>query len=163
MLEVAPSFEALPARGTARGLPLTESRVARLALIAVAIGFFLVFLLLPLIVVFAEAFRQGARVYWGRKGETGQNRRYRVSKPSGQFFRSVRAAAARFAAAGFLVSGFVAARPWEDRSRCRDYAATRGVGASGCASAAAGPLRIGVRSTSFSSAGAIGSGSDLRC
>jgi sulfate/thiosulfate transport system permease protein len=46
-------------------LPLTESATLRTALIAIAVAFFLLFLLLPLIVVFAEAFRQGLFAYWG--------------------------------------------------------------------------------------------------
>ncbi|HEY0439910.1 MAG TPA: sulfate ABC transporter permease subunit CysW [Xanthobacteraceae bacterium] len=46
-----------------RVLPLTESRGARIALIAVALGFLLLFLVLPLIVVFAEALRAGWRAY----------------------------------------------------------------------------------------------------
>ena len=45
-------------------LPLTESTGARTALIAVALGFLLLFLLLPLIVVFAEALRTGLGSYW---------------------------------------------------------------------------------------------------
>jgi len=45
-------------------LPLTESAGARTALIAVALGFLLLFLLLPLIVVFAEALRTGLGSYW---------------------------------------------------------------------------------------------------
>lgn len=46
-----------------RALPLTESRGARLALIAVALAFLLLFLLVPLILVFAEALRAGWRAY----------------------------------------------------------------------------------------------------
>jgi sulfate/thiosulfate transport system permease protein len=45
-------------------LPLTESASVRAALIAIAVAFFLLFLLLPLIVVFAEALRQGFLAYW---------------------------------------------------------------------------------------------------
>jgi len=45
-------------------LPLSESRGVRALLIAVAVGFFILFLLLPLIVVFAEALRHGLLAYW---------------------------------------------------------------------------------------------------
>jgi len=45
-------------------LPLSESRGVRTLLIAVAVGFFILFLLLPLIVVFAEALRHGLLAYW---------------------------------------------------------------------------------------------------
>jgi sulfate/thiosulfate transport system permease protein len=44
-------------------LPLTESFAARAALIGVALFFLVVFLILPLVVVFAEAFRQGFGAY----------------------------------------------------------------------------------------------------
>jgi len=44
-------------------LPLTESPVARLVLIGIVLAFLGLFLILPLIVVFAEAFREGARTY----------------------------------------------------------------------------------------------------
>jgi sulfate/thiosulfate transport system permease protein len=44
-------------------LPLTEPALARLALIAGALAFLLIFLILPLIVVFAEAFRHGVGIY----------------------------------------------------------------------------------------------------
>jgi sulfate transport system permease protein len=56
-----------PARRKARRarvpLPLTESPVARAALIAVALAFLVLFLILPLAVVFTEAFRRGIRAY----------------------------------------------------------------------------------------------------
>jgi len=45
-------------------LPLSESRGIRILLIAVAVGFFILFLLLPLLVVFAEALRHGLLAYW---------------------------------------------------------------------------------------------------
>jgi len=45
-------------------LPLSESRGVRTLLIAVAVGFFILFLLLPLIVVFVEALRHGLLAYW---------------------------------------------------------------------------------------------------
>jgi sulfate transport system permease protein len=62
VVDAAPGQQAPP---LARSLPaLSESSGARLALIATAVGFFAIFLLLPLIVVFAEAFRQGVGVYW---------------------------------------------------------------------------------------------------
>jgi sulfate/thiosulfate transport system permease protein len=44
-------------------LPLTESPIARLILIGIVLAFLGLFLILPLIVVFAEAFREGARTY----------------------------------------------------------------------------------------------------
>lgn len=44
--------------------PTNESAFARLALILTAIGFLAFFLLLPLIAVFAEAFRNGAAAYF---------------------------------------------------------------------------------------------------
>jgi sulfate/thiosulfate transport system permease protein len=44
-------------------LPLTESPLARLILIGIVLAFLGLFLILPLIVVFAEAFREGARTY----------------------------------------------------------------------------------------------------
>src|SRR6266478_5194698 len=50
-------------------LPLTESAGARTALIAIALAFLLLFLLLPLIVVFAEALRLGFGSYWAAIGE----------------------------------------------------------------------------------------------
>ncbi len=51
------------AQGARVPLPLTESSVARTALIAVALAFLVLFLVLPLAVVFTEAFRRGARAY----------------------------------------------------------------------------------------------------
>jgi sulfate transport system permease protein len=44
-------------------LPLTESFAARAALIGIALFFLVVFLILPLVVVFAEAFRRGIAAY----------------------------------------------------------------------------------------------------
>jgi sulfate transport system permease protein len=44
-------------------LPLTESPTTRLMLIGVVLAFLGLFLILPLIVVFTEAFREGARTY----------------------------------------------------------------------------------------------------
>ncbi|MFL4969578.1 MAG: sulfate ABC transporter permease subunit CysW [Xanthobacteraceae bacterium] len=44
-------------------MPLTESFAARAALIGVALFFLVVFLILPLVVVFAEAFRRGVAAY----------------------------------------------------------------------------------------------------
>jgi sulfate/thiosulfate transport system permease protein len=49
--------------------PLSESRGVRLLLIAVAVGFFMLFLLLPLVVVFAEALRHGLLAYWAALSE----------------------------------------------------------------------------------------------
>jgi sulfate transport system permease protein len=62
VVDIAPSFGAPPLVAR-RPLQLTESAGARLALIAVALGFLVLFLLLPLIVVFTEALRQGFAVY----------------------------------------------------------------------------------------------------
>ena len=45
-------------------LPLTEPAHVRAALIALALVFLAFFLVLPLVVVFVEAFREGARVYF---------------------------------------------------------------------------------------------------
>jgi len=47
-----------------RAPALSESRGVRAVLIAVAAGFFLLFLLLPLLVVFVEALRHGLYAYW---------------------------------------------------------------------------------------------------
>jgi sulfate transport system permease protein len=63
VVDVAPSFGSSLRPRPRRVLPLTESRGARIALIAVALGFLLLFLVLPLIVVFAEALRAGWRAY----------------------------------------------------------------------------------------------------
>jgi sulfate transport system permease protein len=63
VVDVAPSFGSSLRPRARRVLPLTESRGARIALIAVALGFLLLFLVLPLIVVFAEALRAGWRAY----------------------------------------------------------------------------------------------------
>jgi len=52
-----------------QGLPLSESRGVRATLIAIAVVFFIFFLLLPLIVVFAEALRQGIHAYWTGLGD----------------------------------------------------------------------------------------------
>jgi sulfate transport system permease protein len=62
VVDVALSQQAPPLARAAS--VLSEGPGARLALIATALGFFVIFLLLPLIVVFAEAFRQGVGVYW---------------------------------------------------------------------------------------------------
>jgi sulfate transport system permease protein len=45
-------------------LPLTEPALVRAALIAAALVFLAFFLVLPLVLVFVEAFREGARVYF---------------------------------------------------------------------------------------------------
>ena len=51
------------------GLPLTEPAVVRVLLIAVALLFLTFFLVLPLVVVFVEAFREGVRVYFAALAE----------------------------------------------------------------------------------------------
>ena len=60
MVDLALTAGARPSRSP---LPLTEPRPARLLLIGVALAFLAVFLILPLIVVFAEAFRRGTGTY----------------------------------------------------------------------------------------------------
>jgi len=52
-----------PARRDRRLLPLTESFAVRVTLIAIALLFLGVFLILPLVVVFSEALRLGLRAY----------------------------------------------------------------------------------------------------
>ena len=69
MVDHAPSFDAGLPQAACRPLPLTESAGARTTLIAVALGFLLLFLLLPLIVVFAEALRLGLGSYWAAIAE----------------------------------------------------------------------------------------------
>ena len=64
MVDHAPSFDARLPQAARWPLPLTESVGARTLLIAIALGFLLVFLLLPLIVVFTEALRLGLGSYW---------------------------------------------------------------------------------------------------
>jgi sulfate/thiosulfate transport system permease protein len=64
VVEQAASLRTAGRRAERQALPLTESAGARLALIAVALAFLVLFLLLPLIVVFTEAFRHGLAVYW---------------------------------------------------------------------------------------------------
>jgi sulfate/thiosulfate transport system permease protein len=49
--------------GRASPLPLTEPRSVRAILVAAALLFLLLFLILPLVAVFTEALREGARVY----------------------------------------------------------------------------------------------------
>jgi sulfate transport system permease protein len=62
VVELAPSFGSSNRRA-ALSLPLTEPRAARFALMTIALGFVAVFLILPLLVVFAEALRLGLRAY----------------------------------------------------------------------------------------------------
>jgi sulfate transport system permease protein len=50
-------------------LPLTEPALMRAVLLGVALSFLALFLVLPLIVVFAEAFSQGVRVYFAALSE----------------------------------------------------------------------------------------------
>ena len=64
MVDHAPSLDESLPQAARRPLPLTEDARARTALIAIALGFLLLFLLLPLIVVFAEALRLGLGSYW---------------------------------------------------------------------------------------------------
>jgi sulfate transport system permease protein len=59
---------AMPAPPPMR-LPLTEPPLMRGVLLAIALTFLGLFLVLPLIVVFAEAFSQGARVYFAALSE----------------------------------------------------------------------------------------------
>ncbi|HYV85930.1 MAG TPA: sulfate ABC transporter permease subunit CysW [Patescibacteria group bacterium] len=53
----------IPAAGEGPGLP-GEPRLVRWGLITIALAFLVLFLLAPLAVVFAEAFRKGLDVYW---------------------------------------------------------------------------------------------------
>jgi sulfate transport system permease protein len=46
------------------GASITEPRWVRVSLITTALVFLAIFLLLPLVVVFTEAFKKGAEVYW---------------------------------------------------------------------------------------------------
>jgi sulfate/thiosulfate transport system permease protein len=69
LVETAVAFPAPPAVRPRVRLPLSEPAGLRIALIAVALGFFLLFLVLPLVVVFAEAFAEGARVYFAALSE----------------------------------------------------------------------------------------------
>jgi sulfate transport system permease protein len=48
---------------------ITEGRPARLALMAIAFAFLAVFLLLPLVLVFAEALQKGVGAYWDSLGD----------------------------------------------------------------------------------------------
>ena len=64
MVDHFSSFHAGPPQAARRSLPLTESAGARTILITIALGFLLLFLLLPLVVVFAEALRMGLGSYW---------------------------------------------------------------------------------------------------
>jgi sulfate/thiosulfate transport system permease protein len=66
VVDLAPAADvAAPDHGPriASPLPLTESFVARAVLIGIALFFLVVFLILPLVVVFAEAFRRGIGTY----------------------------------------------------------------------------------------------------
>ena len=56
-------FDNPPVASKPLPLPLTESPAARWTLIAIALAFLVLFLILPLIVVFAEAFREGTGTY----------------------------------------------------------------------------------------------------
>jgi len=62
VVEFAPSFGPSHRRALA-SLPLSEGRAARFALLAAALGFVGLFLILPLIVVFTEAMRLGLAAY----------------------------------------------------------------------------------------------------
>jgi len=66
VVDLAPAADAAtrdPAPRVGSPLPLTESFAARAALIGIALFFLVVFLILPLVVVFAEAFRRGIGAY----------------------------------------------------------------------------------------------------
>jgi sulfate transport system permease protein len=62
VVDLAPSFGS-GNRRAALPLPLTETRAARFVLLAIALGFVGLFLILPLVVVFTEALRLGLRAY----------------------------------------------------------------------------------------------------
>jgi sulfate/thiosulfate transport system permease protein len=68
VLAKAPEAALEPARRRVQ-LPLSEPPWVRALLIAVALLFLTFFLVLPLIVVFVEAFREGARVYFAALSE----------------------------------------------------------------------------------------------
>ena len=68
VLAKAPEEAIVPARRRVQ-LPLSEPPWVRALLIAVALLFLTFFLVLPLIVVFVEAFREGARVYFAALSE----------------------------------------------------------------------------------------------
>lgn len=51
--------------GIARRVHTTEAPWVRRILIGIALGFMLLFLVLPLVAVFVEALRQGVQAYWG--------------------------------------------------------------------------------------------------
>jgi sulfate/thiosulfate transport system permease protein len=68
VLAKAPEEALEPARRRVQ-LPLSEPPWVRALLIAVALLFLTFFLVLPLIVVFVEAFREGARVYFAALSE----------------------------------------------------------------------------------------------
>ena len=64
MVDHFSSFHAGPPQAARRSLPLTESAGARTILITIALGFLLLFLLLPLVVVFAQALSKGVSAYF---------------------------------------------------------------------------------------------------
>jgi sulfate transport system permease protein len=68
VLAKAPEEAMVPARRRVQ-LPLSEPPWVRALLIAIALLFLTFFLVLPLIVVFVEAFREGARVYFASLSE----------------------------------------------------------------------------------------------
>ncbi len=61
---IAERSPAAPRRAAPVRLPLTEPAVVRWILTGVALAFLLFFLVLPFVVVFAEALRQGLGAYW---------------------------------------------------------------------------------------------------
>jgi len=67
VVDLAPAADVAaqePAPRIASPLPLTESFAARATLVGLALLFLVVFLILPLVVVFAEAFRRGIGAYF---------------------------------------------------------------------------------------------------
>jgi sulfate/thiosulfate transport system permease protein len=64
VVDLAARMQGREPRPQASPLPLTESRWLRAVLIAAALLFLLLFLILPLVAVFTEALREGARVYF---------------------------------------------------------------------------------------------------
>ncbi len=64
MVDLAARMQGREPRPQASPLPLTESRWLRAVLIAAALLFLLLFLILPLVAVFTEALREGVRVYF---------------------------------------------------------------------------------------------------
>jgi sulfate transport system permease protein len=64
VVDLAAGMQGREPRPQASPLPLTEARWVRAILVAVALLFLALFLILPLVAVFTEALREGTRVYF---------------------------------------------------------------------------------------------------